>query len=287
MCRLPQPDDHRHCRNQHCGVCVGRSGQQGQSHSHETQTGQFVGTCVCIRDLTATARMYLHPQKHWPSFPSQPLYGHTDSVTCLAVSEVYSVIVSGSRDLTCILWDMEELSYITQLAGHTTSISALAINELTVSLLDLRLWNSLLTVLSDSHSVLFFSCSLPFLAHCCHVVPLQSAHTMRKKGFSLLTMCISSLHVFFFFFLCFVSLHTWASIPYHSVQGRDCIMCGTCALPVDHEGSAAGLHWHFLRASARRPVCQLHTETRVGRQERRRHWLCRWHHTSEFVVVYV
>lgn len=44
------------------------------------------------------------------------------------------MIVSGSRDLTCILWDMEELSYITQLAGHTTSVSALAINELTVSL---------------------------------------------------------------------------------------------------------------------------------------------------------
>lgn len=54
-------------------------------------------------------------------------------MTCLAVSEVHSLIVSGSRDLTCILWDMEELSYITQLAGHTTSISALAINELTVS----------------------------------------------------------------------------------------------------------------------------------------------------------
>lgn len=43
------------------------------------------------------------------------------------------MMVSGSRDLTCILWDMEELSYVTQLTGHTTSISALAINELTVS----------------------------------------------------------------------------------------------------------------------------------------------------------
>uniref|UniRef100_A0A3B3I272 Uncharacterized protein n=2 Tax=Oryzias latipes TaxID=8090 RepID=A0A3B3I272_ORYLA len=61
----------------------------------------------------------------------QPLYGHTDAVTCLAASEVHSLIVSGSRDLTCILWDMEELSYITQLAGHPTSISALAINEKT------------------------------------------------------------------------------------------------------------------------------------------------------------
>lgn len=43
------------------------------------------------------------------------------------------MIVSGSRDLTCILWDLEELSYVTQLVGHTTSISALAINDLTVS----------------------------------------------------------------------------------------------------------------------------------------------------------
>lgn len=56
-------------------------------------------------------------------------------MTCLAVSEVHSMIVSGSRDLTCIVWDIEELSYITQLAGHTTGISALAINELTVSLI--------------------------------------------------------------------------------------------------------------------------------------------------------
>ncbi|KAA8583834.1 hypothetical protein FQN60_015042 [Etheostoma spectabile] len=82
-------------------------------------------TVVCVWDVAVNkdklTRMKLR----------QPLYGHTDSVTCLAVSEVHSMIVSGSRDLTCILWDMEELSYITQLAGHTTSISALAINELT------------------------------------------------------------------------------------------------------------------------------------------------------------
>lgn len=69
----------------------------------------------------------------WSGFSSQLLYGHTDSVTCLAASELHNVIVSGSCDLTCILWDMEELSYITQLSGHTASISSLAINDLTVS----------------------------------------------------------------------------------------------------------------------------------------------------------
>ncbi|CAN9499844.1 unnamed protein product [Ophioblennius macclurei] len=82
-------------------------------------------TVVCVWDVVVAkdkvASMKL----------KQPLYGHTDAVTCLAVSEVQSVIASGSRDLTCILWDLEELSYITQLAGHTASVSALAINELT------------------------------------------------------------------------------------------------------------------------------------------------------------
>lgn len=69
----------------------------------------------------------------WTVFPNKPLYGHTDAVTCLAVSEVHSIIVSGSRDLTCILWDLEELSYITQLTGHAAAVSALAFNDITVS----------------------------------------------------------------------------------------------------------------------------------------------------------
>uniref|UniRef100_A0A8C5H2Y5 WDFY family member 4 n=1 Tax=Gouania willdenowi TaxID=441366 RepID=A0A8C5H2Y5_GOUWI len=84
-------------------------------------------TVVCVWDVLITKDKIPHIRL------KQPLYGHTDAVTCLAVSEVHGIIVSGSSDLTCILWDMEDLSYITQLAGHETSISALAINDLTVS----------------------------------------------------------------------------------------------------------------------------------------------------------
>uniref|UniRef100_UPI0037E89D37 WD repeat- and FYVE domain-containing protein 4 isoform X2 n=1 Tax=Semicossyphus pulcher TaxID=241346 RepID=UPI0037E89D37 len=80
---------------------------------------------VCVWDVAFNKDKLTHMKLR------QPLYGHTDSVTCLAVSEVHSMIVSGCRDLTCILWDMEELSYITQLTGHTSSISALAVNDLT------------------------------------------------------------------------------------------------------------------------------------------------------------
>uniref|UniRef100_A0A3B5M372 Uncharacterized protein n=1 Tax=Xiphophorus couchianus TaxID=32473 RepID=A0A3B5M372_9TELE len=82
-------------------------------------------TVVCVWEVAVSKDKPSHMKLR------QPLYGHTDAVTCLAVSEGHSLIVSGSRDLTCILWDLEELSYVTQLAGHEGSISALAINDLT------------------------------------------------------------------------------------------------------------------------------------------------------------
>uniref|UniRef100_A0A3Q2NX03 WDFY family member 4 n=1 Tax=Fundulus heteroclitus TaxID=8078 RepID=A0A3Q2NX03_FUNHE len=82
-------------------------------------------TVVCVWEVAVGKDRLSHMKLR------QPLYGHTDAVTCLAVSEGQSLIVSGSRDLTCILWDLEELNYVTQLAGHTSSVSALAINDLT------------------------------------------------------------------------------------------------------------------------------------------------------------
>ncbi|KAM4607468.1 WD repeat- and FYVE domain-containing protein 4 [Polymixia lowei] len=82
-------------------------------------------TVVCVWDVAVNKDKLSHMKLR------RPLYGHTDAVTCLAVSEVHSVIVSGSRDLTCILWDLEELSYVAQLARHKAGITALAINDLT------------------------------------------------------------------------------------------------------------------------------------------------------------
>lgn len=67
---------------------------------------------------------------------------------------------------------MEELSYITQLTGHTTSISALAINELTVSPPSLG------------------------RAHCHYLVPCFSALSTRKGGLPHLIGNISCLCVF-------------------------------------------------------------------------------------------
>uniref|UniRef100_A0A8B9NGI7 Uncharacterized protein n=1 Tax=Accipiter nisus TaxID=211598 RepID=A0A8B9NGI7_9AVES len=61
----------------------------------------------------------------------QALLGHTDTVTCLTASLAYHIIVSGSRDRTCIIWDLNKLSFLTQLRGHRAPVSALCINELT------------------------------------------------------------------------------------------------------------------------------------------------------------
>ncbi|XP_061857387.1 WD repeat- and FYVE domain-containing protein 4 isoform X3 [Colius striatus] len=61
----------------------------------------------------------------------QALYGHTQAVTCLAASVTYSIFVSGSNDRTCIIWDLNELTYINQLPAHRTSLCSVAINNST------------------------------------------------------------------------------------------------------------------------------------------------------------
>jgi len=61
------------------------------------------------------------------------LFGHSEAVTCLTASPAYNIIVSGSRDRTCIIWDLNELVFVRQLRGHAAPVAAVAINELTVS----------------------------------------------------------------------------------------------------------------------------------------------------------
>ncbi|KFO71016.1 WD repeat- and FYVE domain-containing protein 4, partial [Cuculus canorus] len=61
----------------------------------------------------------------------QALYGHAQAVTCLAASVTYSIFVSGSDDRTCIIWDLNQLTYINQLPAHRASLCSVAINNST------------------------------------------------------------------------------------------------------------------------------------------------------------
>jgi WD40 repeat protein len=59
------------------------------------------------------------------------LFGHAEPITCIACSPSYNIIVSGSKDSTCIVWDLARLSFVRQLVNHTAPIDAVGVNELT------------------------------------------------------------------------------------------------------------------------------------------------------------
>jgi len=62
---------------------------------------------------------------------SKRLCGHTGAVTCIFASRPHSVIVSGSEDQTCIIWDLNRLSYVRQLTNHEGPVSCVAIHDVT------------------------------------------------------------------------------------------------------------------------------------------------------------
>ncbi|XP_026133560.1 lysosomal-trafficking regulator-like isoform X3 [Carassius auratus] len=78
------------------------------------------------------------------------LYGHTAEVTGLFVCKPYSILISVSRDGTCILWDLNRLCYVQSLTGHKSPVNAVCASETTGDIAtvcdsvgggsDLRLW---------------------------------------------------------------------------------------------------------------------------------------------------
>jgi len=49
----------------------------------------------------------------------QNLYGHSEPITCLAASSSWGILVSGSRDHTCIVWDLNRLTFVRQLGPES------------------------------------------------------------------------------------------------------------------------------------------------------------------------
>uniref|UniRef100_A0A6Q2YKX3 Lysosomal trafficking regulator n=1 Tax=Esox lucius TaxID=8010 RepID=A0A6Q2YKX3_ESOLU len=78
------------------------------------------------------------------------LYGHSSEVTSLQVCKPYSILISVSKDGTCILWDLNRLCYVQSLAGHKNPVTAVSASETTGDIAtvcdsvgggsDLRLW---------------------------------------------------------------------------------------------------------------------------------------------------
>ncbi|KAM5163021.1 lysosomal-trafficking regulator [Mantella aurantiaca] len=78
------------------------------------------------------------------------LYGHTGEVTSLFVCKPYSILISVSKDGTCIIWDLNRLCYVQSLTGHKSPVTAVSASETTGDIAtvcdsvgggsDLRLW---------------------------------------------------------------------------------------------------------------------------------------------------
>ncbi|KAF9901263.1 hypothetical protein EC991_006368 [Linnemannia zychae] len=73
------------------------------------------------------------------------LRGHRETVHTVAISVAYSIIVSGSEDKSCIIWDLNRLEYVRQLGRHEDGVRVVAINDATGDIATcsgpvLRLW---------------------------------------------------------------------------------------------------------------------------------------------------
>ena len=94
-------------------------------------------TCVCPNPkvvLTAgtssVVAVYEYHKKVKQLLIKKMLYGHTDTVTCLAASSGWAIAVSGSRDRTGIIWDLSRYTYVKHLSGHVGPVAAVTIDEL-------------------------------------------------------------------------------------------------------------------------------------------------------------
>ncbi|KAJ1025084.1 hypothetical protein NDA18_004368 [Ustilago nuda] len=108
---------------------------------------------------------------------SKLLRGHDDAVLCVAASSAWSVIVTGSKDKTSIVWDLNRGTYVRSLRGHDSGVHLVAIDEKTCHLVtasgpEVRLWSingELLACLATSANLSEPVSSLSFLERDYHV----------------------------------------------------------------------------------------------------------------------
>ncbi|XP_060781470.1 lysosomal-trafficking regulator isoform X4 [Neoarius graeffei] len=104
--------------------------------------GSKCGVITAYNNRFVGSEMEVESQVH--------LYGHTDEVTGLFVCKPYSILISVSRDGTCIIWDLNRLCYVQSLTGHKSPVNAVSASETTGDIAtvcdsvgggsDLRLW---------------------------------------------------------------------------------------------------------------------------------------------------
>ncbi|ETW04120.1 hypothetical protein H310_04480 [Aphanomyces invadans] len=74
------------------------------------------------------------------------LTGHEDAVTCVAIDTAFSIILSGSKDCSAIVWDLRTRRYLRDLRGHDAPLSHVGVNGangnlVTIANTQVRMWS--------------------------------------------------------------------------------------------------------------------------------------------------
>ncbi|XP_053374768.1 lysosomal-trafficking regulator-like isoform X2 [Mercenaria mercenaria] len=102
-----------------------------------------VTCCVSVPDLRhlffggTSGVITIYNTKHNPAKESELqvfghkrcLYGHKGAINSLVVCKPYSIMVSASQDATCIIWDLNRLSYVRSIKGHKSGVQVLAVSD--------------------------------------------------------------------------------------------------------------------------------------------------------------
>lgn len=98
----------------------------GVSHDGKTLvTGGDDGVVSVWRISSDGARSQQHLRLE------RALCAHTAKITCLHVSQPYTLIATGSEDCSVILWDLSSLVFVKQLPEFPSPISAIFVNDMT------------------------------------------------------------------------------------------------------------------------------------------------------------
>ncbi|XP_038073792.1 lysosomal-trafficking regulator-like isoform X2 [Patiria miniata] len=113
---------------------------------HATPTDKItccssVSDCRLLFIGTVSGEVTAYPTRYNPEKqcnievvgPAVRLFGHTAHINSLCVNRAYSIMVSASRDGTCIIWDLNRLCYIRSLCDSDANIDVTGVTAVTVS----------------------------------------------------------------------------------------------------------------------------------------------------------
>ncbi|KAI8897167.1 hypothetical protein BC833DRAFT_552950 [Globomyces pollinis-pini] len=139
-------------------------------------------TTVCIWSFTNSKKPALDLQAC--------LRGHRTKITKVVVSRSFSIVVSGSEDGVCIIWDLNRHDYVRSLLGHDEAISCISVNNNTGDIItsdkyQMRLWDVNGCLINMNHQLLsrdIITVCEPYEGKASHMFHTELIFTGHQSG---------------------------------------------------------------------------------------------------------